>query len=245
MKHRSPLLPIVLVLSFLAAAASAQKATDFPSISTSGSAEVRVVPDRIEISLGVETFNTQLRPAKEENDRQVAKVIAVAKKHGIDPKQIQTDYLSIEPNLSRADQPPGSYTVRRAIVIQSGDIAGFEDLLSAVIAAGANHVQNIRFMTSQLRVHRDEARKMAAKAALEKAQLLAESLGRKVGKVRNISEASDSWWSSYNWWWGRWGSQYQNVSQNVASANQPESEGPLAPGRISVSASVQVTFELE
>lgn len=56
-----------------------------------------VVPDQIIITLGVETWNKQLTAAKTENDQRTEKIINVAKKHGIDPKHIQTNHLNIEP----------------------------------------------------------------------------------------------------------------------------------------------------
>lgn len=234
----------LLVLFLLAPAANAQfHNVAPPSISTSGSAEIKVVPDRIEIAVGVEHVDPVLAKAKADNDAAVAKVIAAAKQRGIDPGKIQTDFIGIEPE-ERSDRVL-QYRVRRSVVIESSDVPGFEALLSTLLDAGVNHVHSISFRTSQLRAHRDEARRMAAKAAQEKATLLAESLGRKVGRVRGISESTDYWGSSYGSWWGRWGGGgFQNVAQNSVSTASL-ADGALAPGRISVTASVHVTFDLE
>lgn len=238
----------ITLVSLATLSASAQyfgAVNQTPTVSTSGSAEIRVVPDRIEIAVGVETLNPSLAQAKAANDAAIARVVATAKKHQIDAGKIQTDYLNIEPNYDSNHQTnPVSYTVRRSVVIMSEDIGGFESLLSALIEAGANHVHGIRFMTSKLREHRDKARTMATQAALEKARLLAQSLGRKVGKARSVTENGD-WGSSYGSWWGRYGSMSQNVSQNASSASGETPDGPLSAGRISVTASVSVTFDLE
>ena len=216
--------------------------TDVRSISTSGSGEVRVVPDKVEVAVGVESVHANLRTAKSRNDQAVAALIEIAKRHGVAADNIQTDYISIAPAYE--DRVVVSYTVQRSVVIVSHDIPGFERLLTSLVEAGANQVNSIRFMTSKLREHRDEARRMATRAALEKARLLAEGLGSRVGKVRNIHESQDYWSSSY-WWWGR-SSKISNSTQNAANAggDSPE-DGPLAPGRISVTASVSVTFDLE
>jgi uncharacterized protein YggE len=216
------------------------------SITTSGSADILVEPDQVEFTVGVETMHVSLEMAKQLNDAAVAKTIAAAKRNGVPAAAIQTDYISIEPNYDyehRERLTPTSYVVRRSIVITSKDIPNFERLLSALVEAGANRVRSIRFMTTKLREHRDTARRMAAKAALEKAQLLAETLGGTVGKATQISEANDWWSSSYASWWGGNANVMANVSQNVnVAGGDTNSDSPLAPGRIAVKATVNVTF---
>lgn len=66
-------------------------------ITVTGDAEVRVVPDEVILTLGVETWNKDLNIAKKENDQRIRKIVALAKKHKIETKHIQTDYISIEP----------------------------------------------------------------------------------------------------------------------------------------------------
>jgi uncharacterized protein len=220
--------------------------SDRPSVSTSGSAEVRVVPDQVEVAVGVESVHRDLQTAHRMNEETVAKMMELAKKHGIAADGIQTDFVNIEPEYTDSRTAPVKYTVRRSMVITSKNVGRFDDLLAALVGAGANHVHSIRFSTTRLREHRDEARRMATRAAFEKARLLAETLGAKVGKVRHIAESSDSWSSSYGSWWGRWGGSYQNASMNAATtAGSSSDEGSLAAGRISVTANVNVTFELD
>jgi uncharacterized protein len=236
MKHRVVALSLCL---FVAGSALAK-------ISTSGSAEIKVVPDQVEIAVGVQSVHSDLTTAKALNDQAMARMMDIARRHGIAGDQLKTDFISVEPEYEGTRRvTPVRYHVQRSLVIVSKDISRFEELLTALVGAGANHVHSVRFMTSKLREHRDEARRMAARAALEKARLLAESLGSRVGKVRTISEASDSWSSGYASWWGRLAGASQNVSQNAfAVAGSTPADGSLA-GRISVTASVSVTFELE
>lgn len=235
-----------LVLLLVALPLSAQQLPNTPTISTTGSAEIKVVPDIIEIAAGVETVHTSLAKAKIDNDAAVAKVMAVAKERGIDPAKIQTDFIDISPSYSNESPRVPTYTVRKSIVIESNDLAGFEALLSAIINAGANHVHSVQFRTSDMRKHRDDARRMAIKAAQEKAKLIAEGFGRTVGKAYVIAEGHDGWSGSYGSWWG---SRYASSANtfNIASSSGAATpvESTLAPGRISVTASVNVTFLLE
>ncbi len=230
--------------------AYADKETDLRLISVSGDAEVKVVPDEVLITLGVETLDKDLAKAKEENDQKVTQVIAAAQKLKIDAKNIQTDYISIQPDYESGSfkfQAKGAsgYYVRKTLAITLKDISKFEELLSNVLGAGANYVHGIEFRTSELRKYRDQARAMAIKAAQEKATALAKELGRSIGRPYSIQEGRIGWWSGYSSWWGsRYGNQMsQNVSQNVNSPSQGDSTVPL--GQISVTASVNVSFELE
>ena len=108
-----------------------------------------------------------------------------------------------------------------------------------------SNVHGIQFRTTELRKHRDEARTLAIRAAQEKAVALAQELGQEVGQPHDIREDQSQWWSWYNTGWGgRAGSMTQNVIQEGGSA-PAGTEGTLAPGQISVTAKVTVSFEMK
>lgn len=217
-------------------------------ITVTGEAEVNVVPDQVILTLGVETSNRQLRLAKSANDEIVKKVFAAAQARGVTVKDIQTDYISIEPRYRDSYEQRDfiGFFVRKTVVITLHDIAKFEDLLSDVLDAGANYVQGIQFRTTELRKYRDQARSLAIQAAREKAVAMAKELGQQVGQPAAIREEQNNWWSGYGAWWGGSyaGAMTQNVIQNADNA-PVLAEGSWAPGQISVTARVTASFELE
>lgn len=214
------------------------------TITVSGSADVRVAPDFVQILLAVETADKTVARAKQTTDERVAKVLATAQRFGIEPKDLQTDRLSIDAaydSSSYARREANGYVVRRSIAITLRDLKKFEDLMSAVVEAGTNRVEGLEFQTSALRKHRDAARAQALKAAREKATAMAAELGMKIGRPQAIQEyASGAGLWGYS---GRAGSMAQNVS--VAQGPAAEGSEGFAPGQIAVSASVSVTFDLE
>lgn len=222
--------------------------TDARLITVTGEAEVNVVPDQVILTLGVETSNRQLRLAKSANDEIVKKVFAAAQGRGVAVKDIQTDYINIEPRYrdSYEQRDFVGFFVRKTVVITLRDVMQFEDLLSDVLDAGANYVQGIQFRSTELRKYRDQARSLAIQAAREKAVALAKELGQQVGQPARITEEQNNWWSGYGAWWGSSyaSSMTQNVIQNAGNA-PVLTEGALAPGQISVTARVTVSFELE
>lgn len=242
-----------IVLISLTGSVRTASAQQSRTISVNGGAEVRVVPDEVMLTLGVETVDKVLKTAKTQNDERVAKVLAIAKQYEIPNEYVQTDFISIEPRYrdNYEQREFIGYFVRKTIVIRIKDLAKFEGLLSDVLEAGTNYVHGIEFRTTELRKYRDQARAMAIKAAKEKATALAAELDLKVGKAISIQEYSGGWYSPY----GSFGSgsssgmMSQNVMQNAASSGggsgSSDTDSTLAPGQISVFANVSVTFELE
>ena len=223
-----------------------QPTAEAATISVSGEAEVRIMPDEVILHLGIETSDKVLSTAKQQNDRIVAKVLALAEQYDIPPEHVQTDYIQIEPryNDGYTQREFVGYFVHQTVAITLHDLTKFEDLLSALLESGVNYVHSIEFRTTDLRTYRDEARELALQAAREKATAMAATLDQKLGAPRTIQEEANSWWSGYgSGWWGRWGGMTQNVVQEVGG-NYTEFDSGLAPGQISVTARVAVSFAM-
>ena len=230
---------------------AAAQSTPTRSISVSGQAEVRVTPSTVNIIFGVETRNKELAAAKEENDRRVQAVVQSTKALGVAAKDIQTDYIQVEPRYD--EMSTGTtlrfYTVRKTISVTLTDVSKFERSLSDALQAGASHVIGVQFLSSELRKYRDEARARAIQAAREKAVALARELNARVGKVVTIQEyGGGAPWHSYNNAWA--GMRYGGAGMNQVSVQGGGNAGELsgdaiALGQIGITASVSVSFELE
>jgi uncharacterized protein len=118
-----------------------------------------------------------------------------------------------------------------------------------VLHAGANHIYGIEFSTSELRKYRDQSRALATKAAIEKANDLASAAGLKVvGKATSLTTYSYGRRSSYRLCCGYpYGNTMmaQNAVQNVPAGSDLGSESSMALGKISVYASVTMTFQMQ
>ncbi len=244
---RKSTLALTLFALLIALPTFALAANEPATITVHGQAEVRVTPDQVVITLGIQTFDEQLSAAKERNDEVMSALLAVARDQGIDEEDVATDYLSIEPRVrDHLDVPElVGYQVRRTIVVTLKDTERFEGFLSSALEAGVNYVHGVDFRTTELRKYRDQARDKAMIAAREKAEAMAGSLDRKIGKPLSIQEGQAGWWSPYSSWGGRFrGMTMQNVSISAPDGGASWT-GPTPPGQISVTARVTVTFELE
>ena len=167
----------------------------------------------------------------------------------IDESDIQTENIHVE---MRYDDHDGTvvdyYEVTKGVQVFLRDVSKFEALLTAVLHAGANHIYDVEFSTSELRKYRDQARALAVKAAIEKANDLAAAAGtescRKTIGVSTYSYGGGSWYSACCG--NRYGSQMsQNVIQNVSRGGGIGPEGTVALGKIAVTASVTMRFRVE
>jgi uncharacterized protein YggE len=212
-------------------------------ISTTGSAVVHVVPDLADLSFEVEIRNADLTLARRQQADRMQKVLATLRAAGIAEAAIQSSQVIITPNYGDPREEGDKirfYRVAQTISCTLHEVKKVPDVTANVILAGATGVREISLRTSGLRVYRDQARAMALHAAREKAAAMATELGSKIGRPYAINEGADVAA-------GAAGSNiFSNVQQVAIDAEPTDANVPnFAPGTISVTASVGVSFLLE
>ena len=200
----------------------------------SGAYELKVAPDEVYLTAGVETRHVTLEGAYRENETRMRKLLKFLKDSGIEAKDIQTDFVRVTPEYfyPSAAAPPAPvldpmgnpivdvaavravtnlitsyHMVQRSLGIRLRQVGKFDALISGVVTNGASHVHDVEFRTTELRKHRDVARQMAVRAAKAKADALAAELGVKAGKPVQITEydSGGGWWSWSGFDWNsRW-----------------------------------------
>ncbi len=241
MKKLLLLTAAVLIFSLQA---FAQSGIEPPLITVSGQAEVRVPPDEVVFTLGVESVDKDISEAKKRTDDSVKEVLAIAKKNNVKAEDVQTSFISAQPKYNTDDvdyeqrrnmkREFVGYQVSKTIAVILRDISRFDSMLSDVLRAGVTRLSNVEFRDSQLRKHRDQARAMAIKAAQEKASLMAREIGQSIGPAYSITEGGGDYTPR---------AASQNVSSSI-SGDSSDRESAIAPGSISVTAQVTVRFRL-
>jgi uncharacterized protein YggE len=221
-------------------------------ISVTGESQVSVAPDRIIVTLGIDTRDTNLLSAKRQNDAIAKAALAAMKKLGIAEKNIQTDQLSIGQRFvsgARGAQLFDGYTVRNMFAVTLDDPAKVEALISRALDSGVNYLLNVDFQTIDLKKYREQARELAVQAAREKADKMAATLGATVGSPIQINEDqryfSPSYYSSWSGaGWGNMRVDNSGPSQNSAQVSGGDATDAVALGKVAIRASVSVVFEL-
>lgn len=249
-----------------AAMAVATTAAEPPmrTIKVSAMREIQVVPDEVVLSFSVVTKDEKSPlPAKSENDNRTRAILRMTNRHRIEDKYVKIDCLEIQPVYMRGEFQ--HYSVTRGIDITLQDFNLLEPILADALALGADRVSGILFRTTKHREHQFETRRLAVMYAKEKAGHLAELNGLALGKAITIEEEVEGDVHTRGLGFGGgMGGMAGDPSEGTSrprvilvgmGKDRPETEGAdqttrnaretVAPGTISVSATVTITFELK
>lgn len=208
------------------------------TLSTSGTVSKKVMPDKVEIVLNVETWSESAQVSQEDNAR-----ISDAVRNALDDigiKDIKTlSYYENEQyvwNSSYSRQDKNGYITVNSLQITLTDITKSGSVIDVAVRAGANRVQSVSFALTDSKQNELKAKALeeAAASAKLKAESMAKGLGVTLGKVVNISE------NSYNYY--PMMKSYAEDAIGVTSSYTPPTQ--ITAGDVSVDATVTVTFEL-
>ena len=168
----------------------------------------------------------------------VKNVIAVLTERGTEEKSIRTTGYSMYPRYDWSDygdQRIIGYQVTTTMTVQDQDIEDLGALLSACVAAGINDVDTVRFLCSDYDEAYRQALAQAVAASREKAEVLAEAAGKKLGGAVSIVEG----WQDSSARYGR------NTEVSLAKQESADAAGPiLQPGESEIRANVTVTYRM-
>lgn len=211
------------------------------TIHVSGEALVYITPDVADVGVGIETFAATPEAVTTLNDAAVHSMLAAIRAEGVEDRYIQTQELKLEIRYRDGEPHKGitGYLARREYNIKLSDPSRTDAVVTAALSHGANLLLGVDYRSSNPRVYRDQARRMAVKAAREKAELMAAELGEQVGRPRTINENSFGYFGNFNSGFNN----TQNAYQRMDGAEL--AEGMSIPmGQIAVQANVSIAFDL-
>jgi uncharacterized protein YggE len=193
-------------------------------ITVSGSGRVSVVPNRADLSFGVTTQAKTASIAMRDNATAMTKVINALKAAGVDPADIQTQFVSLMPRTNENGDLIVGYTATNSVGVTVRNLAAVGTVIDAAVAAGANTVSGPDLTRSDANALYRAALRGAIADARTKAQLIASASGVRLGRVVSVVEGSTS-----------------PLPVDAKTATAPATT-PIEPGTQYVTASVTVTF---
>ncbi len=198
------------------------------TLSVVGTGSVTTTPDIARLSAGVTTQGSTASEAMDANARAMAKVIEALKDAGISSKDLQTEFVSVNPRSDDGGQAITGYSASNAVSAVVRGLSDVGDVIDAAVAAGANNVNGPSLSRDdQDKLYRDALEKAVANAR-EKATALTRAAGVSLGKIRSLSESPES------------------VGPLVyeAFAQRADSGTPIEPGTAETTATVRVVFAI-
>lgn len=216
-------------------APAAEAAFRATTLNLSAQGEVRRAPDMATITLGVQTDGATAADAMRANAAKMTQVIASLKRAGIDPKDIQTSGLQLNPQyVYQENLPPRltGYQATNQVTIVVRDLGKLGQVVDASVNSGATNVGGISFGIDKADAAEDAARLDAVKALQAKADLYAKALGYRVARLVTFSES------------GGYAPPPPMPMASFARAEMKDASTPVEAGEIKVSIGVSATFEL-
>ena len=193
--HALPLLAVPLLVAGPAAAQQVQTVSpgipDGTVLSVTATGKTTRTPDIATISAGVVTQTPTAQAALTDNATQMAKVLTALKAAGVQPRDIATNTISLQPQYRYQDGKPPQitgYQAQNNVSIRFRDIANAGRILDTLAAQGANQINGPNLSIDHPEAAEDEARADAVKIARARAELYAKAAGLRVDRILSISE---------------------------------------------------------
>lgn len=158
-----------------------------------GSATTKTKPDKVTLSLGVETTNSKAKAALDANSQLMNKIISALKLAGVKNNETSTSSFTITPNRDYTiDKNQGKlvgFTVSNSIQIDSNNVNNTSEWIDTAVSSGANNVNNIYFSLSDKKLDaiKKDLLNEAIENAKEKADVAASALGLKIVGIRSVN----------------------------------------------------------
>ncbi len=211
--------------------------------SVNGSGTVYAKADIANISVGL---RTEVKPtaaeATKENTEKMNQILNVLKDLGIESKDIKTSSYSLNPSYTWTEkdgQKLRGYEVYQSVDIKVRDLDKIGDIISKTTEKGANQVGSINFTIDDEFELRNEARSLAIEKAKEKAALIAEQTGMKLGEIKGMYESVVAPVMAYD---------YSNVRKEMLMADQSAgavSAPSIEAGQNEVKVEVTLIYEIK
>lgn len=235
MKHLFRTSALLLVLAGSRAEGQGQQMMHMqppPQIAVSGVGEVRVVPDRATIMIGVQSRAATAAAAGADNARRQRAIIDTLRAIGIPATEISTANYSVYPetryDTSRQQPRVVGYVVSNMVRVELRDVGSVGRVIDAALSKGANQIASLDFFQANA----DSTRRVGLAQALAKAradaEVLASAAGGRLGSLIEVQSNDMS------------GPPIIRKSFDMMEARAAQAPTPIEPGsevfRISVSA---------
>lgn len=215
---------------------------DAGTLNADGVSELTFAPDNARVYIGVSVTKPTAKEAQESENQVIADVVKELKALGIDAGDIETESLNLYEDkvyTEKLEYPSGvmksnGWKASQILKVKTKDFTKIGKIVDVSVSKGANEITNVEFYLSSEKEneYKKQAIAAATKSANDKAKVMAESLGKRLGKVKSISE------SSYNY------RLYSYDMKNNAGVAAVQESSTVMPQDVTVSANIVLTYEI-
>ena len=228
----------ILLVIALISLTGCQQTEEEHTLNAQGTSELTFDPDEAEVWAGISIVKDTAEEAQSEANKVINAIIDGLRYKGISEEDIETQRLILREERTWT-KDEGSKVIgwkaEQILKVKTTDLTKVGTIVDVVINNGANQINNINFGLSEEKEqeYKKQALSEAAKNAKEKAEILAESLGAKLGKIKTASEGSFYY------------RPYMYAMKDTAGAVAVEEAATVMPSDVSVTAQVNVVYYIK
>jgi len=215
-------------------------------ISVNGKGEVTAISDIASLDMTITKDAATTKEAQTLLNDSLTKTLTYLKNQKIADKDIKSEYGGVSPKYSnnqvvcysypcpQSDPKIIGYTATQSITVKVREVDSASDIRTGLAALGITNINGPTFSIDNEDGLKDQARALAIKDAQEKAKVLADELGIKLGSVSNFSENT-----------GGYSPVYSAKSMMLSSSVAPDAAPVLPKGENKITTDVTITYEIK
>ena len=184
------LLPLAMLLASVSTMADDLAHT----VSVTGTGLVSAQADRATVQMSIMSRHHELDAAQAGAAKVTAAVLSLTDRLDIKRNKVDTTGATVRPdyrwNREKEEQELRGYIAERQMLVKVDDLEKLGKLVEGAVASGVNQVSPPQLDSSKRKELRRDALAMAAQDARANAEVLAETLGAKLGKPISIVDGS-------------------------------------------------------
>ena len=207
------------------------------TLNVNGRGEVKAKPDVAYINIAVISRATTAQAALQDNANRTTSVLNKIKSLIGKQDTVETSGFNLSPvydyNKTTKKSELTGYSVSNELKIKTVDLENLGNLIDSTTQVGANRITGPRFDILDKKKFREDALKLAVKDAKNIAAVTAEAAGVSIVQIMQLNP-------SYNNPQPIYARSYDSLK-----AAAPQSSTPIESGDITVSANVNITFQIQ
>jgi len=214
-----------------------------PTVSATGTASIKAMPDEVSVNVNVETHNKTLQGAQEANraisEALVVELVKIG--YSADELRFVNFYAGEEYDWSNGKQELKGYSASQQLVVKTSDTGKVPSIIDAVIKSGAL-VSYINFEISDEKMngYQNQALEAASKNARTQAESKVKGQGKTLGRLVSLGDGN------YNYGGPRPLYALKSSAMDAGAANMEARTAAIniAPDSQEITASVSATYTI-
>lgn len=159
-----------------------------------GLGRVRRRPDQAALSVSVERSAPTAAEAQASTSQQMLELMATLTGRGIDPADISTETISLEPTYDYRETGARltGYRAGQSLSLRLRRLEELGPTIDIAVRAGATGISGVTLGIADARSAEDEARRLAVADARHRAEVLAHAAGADLGALTRLEEGGPS-----------------------------------------------------